>query len=71
MISDRHDQTLSVALVEEDLDIIPASVELEKLLEGLEFDRGVESLALLEDSDGKRLFDELVILLESWHGLDG
>ena len=70
MISDRHDKTLSVALVKKDLDIIPASIELEKLLEGLELDRGVESLALLKDSDGKSLLDELVILLESWHGLD-
>jgi hypothetical protein len=70
MISDRHDKTLSVALVKKDLDIIPASIELEKLLEGLELDRSVESLALLKDSDGKSLFDELVILLESWHGLD-
>lgn len=69
MISDRHDKALSVALVEKDLDVVPVSKELEKLLERLELDCSVESLALLEDSDGKCLLDELIVLFKGWHGL--
>lgn len=33
MVSDCHDKTLSVALVEENLDIVPATEELKKFFE--------------------------------------
>ena len=70
VISDCHDQTLSVAFVEEGLNVVPGPEKVEELFKRLELDVGVEAFALLEDTDGQCLPDERSVFLETWHHFD-
>ena len=71
VVSDRHDEAKTVALVEEALDFVPVAEEVHHLAEGGELDIGEEVFALLQDADRQSLLDEGRILGEVRHDLAG
>lgn len=57
MVGDGHDESQSVALVEQTFDLVPVAEETHHLLQRLKSHIGEEVLALLKDSDCKGLLN--------------
>ena len=64
VVDNSADEINSVALEEKCLNLFPAAEELQLLFKGLEANVRVKVFALLEDSNGQRSFDLLLVLRE-------
>ena len=63
MIGDSHDKTTTIALIDQALNHVPASIEIEHFLKRTKLDILEEVLALLEHPNGQGLLDEGTVLL--------
>jgi hypothetical protein len=70
MVSDGHDEATAIALIDQTLNHVPASIEFEHFLKCSELDILEEVLALLEHPDGQGLLDEGAVLGKIGHALD-
>ena len=63
MIGDGHDKATTIALIDQALNHVPASIEIEHFLKRTKLDILEEVLALLEHPNGQGLLDEGTVLL--------
>ena len=71
MVSNGHDEATAIALVDQTLNHVPASIEFEHFLKCSKLDILEEVLALLEHPDGQSFLDEGAVLGKIGHALDG
>jgi hypothetical protein len=71
VVSDGHDETKSVAFIQEALDLVPFAVEVQHFRQGRESHVGEEVLALLKNANSESLLDVGAVLLEVRHDFDG